>query len=172
VQGVDESNRVNKLYLVPSSGASQLVGDNLSMGANQPRMSGNGQTVIYKSYNWWSPSDENICTEQQSCLFSWNKSTNERTELDFLRYYSVNSDGSMIVGFEEIRYPPMVWDASQGTRYLIDALGSIGLDLTGWSDFQSLTISDDGTKIAGFADNSAGQKRAFLIDIIPECPVF
>ena len=133
------------------------------MGSTQPRMSADGQTVIYQTYD---------CAEHLNCLISWNKNTNEKTEQDFIKYYSITADGRMIIGTEGYTYPYVVWDASQGTRNLVDALDSIGLDLTGWSNFKGLTISDNGTKIAGFGVNPAGHERAFLIDIIPQCPVF
>ena len=62
-----------------------------------------------------------------------------------------------------------IWDAFNGSRNIEDVLSSKGIDVSDWSNFKGLSISDNGSKIAGYATNPEGLVKPFLIDIIPQC---
>lgn len=145
-------------YLMSGSGEPQLV-DGLSFPNG---LSGDGLTVTGEKWN---------CTDgSQMCTASWNANTNEITERGRFRPTDTSYDGSMIVGNGWSDAPGgKVWDAYNGTRNVIDVLTANGIDMTGWSGFNNMNLSDDGNKIAGYATNPQGQVRPFLISITPQC---
>lgn len=148
-------------YLMSASGETQIV-DGVAL-ANG--LSGDGKTVTGEKWN---------CTDGSlMCTVSWNVDTNEVTERGYFRPTDTNYDGSMIVGNGWSDAPGgKIWDAYNGTRNIIDVLTSNGIDMTGWSGFNNMNLSDDGNKIAGYATNPQGQVRPFLISITPQCTGF
>jgi len=154
----------NGSYVVSSNGEPQLI-EGISF-TSSVQVLGNGQNVIAEV-----PS----CTNTQPagsamCAASWNKSANEITEIGYFRPTDASSDGSIVVGNGWSDFPgAKIWDAYNGTRNIEDVLSSKGIDMSGWSAFKGLNISDDGSKVAGYATNPAGQIKPFLIDIIPQC---
>ena len=60
-----------------------------------------------------------------------------------------------------------VWDATNGMRELDQVLSDLGLDLTGWTLTQALSVSVDGQTIVGFGTNPSGFTEAWVA-VIPE----
>ncbi len=148
-------------YLMSDKGGALLV-EGMSFATS---LSGDGQTVV---------GEKRYCTDGSfTCAASWNSNTRELTEIGHFSPTDTNHDGSMIVGNGWGDSPGgRVWDSYNGTRKIIDVLTANGINMTGWSDFKNLNISDDGNKIAGYATNPQGQVRPFLISIIPQCVGF
>ena len=126
----------------------------------------NGQYVLGEDNNC-----NQVAMGQVSiCAALWNTSTHEVTELGYFRPTSVNRDGSLVVGGGWSDQPgAKVWDSLNGTRNLTDVLQQHGVTLTGWSDFKNLAVSPDGNYIAGYALNPAGERKPFVVNIVPEC---
>jgi hypothetical protein len=131
--------------------------------------SANGQVIYGQKRN---------CTEGETagetlCTAIWHADTKKITEIGLFNPHSSTSDGSIITGNGWTdNLGPKVWDSFNGLRDLVDILGNHGIDISNWSDFRHLAISDDGSKIAGFALNPQGINKAFLVNIIPECTGF
>jgi len=129
-------------------------------------ISANGQLILGEKAN---------CTEVTTlganlCTAVWDKDTKEITEIGYFRPTSISRDGTIVTGNGWSDAPgAKVWDLYNGTRDIQDILTANGIDVSGWSGFGSLSVSSDGSKIAGYATNPQGIKRPFLIDIIPEC---
>jgi len=81
----------------------------------------------------------------------------------------VSADGSVVVGVGHTSagLEAFVWDAENGMRSLQVMLTSLGIDLTGWQLTQAVSVSADGSTIAGSALNPAGAAEAFIA-VIPE----
>ncbi len=87
-----------------------------------------------------------------------------------------SGDGSFFVGslFDSTSgFHAMIWDEQGGLRRLQDDLQErFGLTLPGWNLEIAHGISADGTRIAGFGTNPAGQREAFLVILstcYPDC---
>ena len=93
--------------------------------------------------------------------------------LNFLGFnqavYGVSADGSVAVGGDQWSSSSgtaFIWDSTNGTRPLQDYLqNTLGLDLSGWTLYAALGISDDGTKIVGVGINQLGIQEAWYADI-------
>ncbi len=145
-------------YIMTGNGEPQPV-EGISLVSG---LTGDGQTVTGEA--WYCTDGSTMCT------VSWNKNTNEVTEIGYFRPTDTSYDGSMMVGNGWSDAPGgKVWDSYNGTRNIIDVLTANGIDMTGWSGFSNMNLSEDGNKIAGYATNPQGQLRPFLISIVPQC---
>jgi uncharacterized membrane protein len=80
----------------------------------------------------------------------------------------MSGDGKIIVGEIMWTSTAAIWDAQRGIRPLQDDLEQrFGLALPGWSLLMATAISNDGTRIAGYATDPSGQRKAFLV-VLPE----
>jgi hypothetical protein len=129
-------------------------------------LSANGQFVL----------GEAACDSQGKagiCTAVWNTSSQEVQEVGYFRPTGMNQDASLIVGNGWSDIPgAKVWDAFNGVREFAAVLAQHGAESTGWSNFQGLTVSPDGNYIAGFGTNPYGERKPFVVRIIPECRGF
>ena len=83
--------------------------------------------------------------------------------------YGVSADGSIVVGGDQ-------WSSSTGIAWIYDETNGVrnlksvfendyGMDLTGWTLYAALDVSDDGTKFTGVGINPLGQREAWFADI-------
>lgn len=129
----------------------------------------NGQHVLGLSFSCTQFSEGGV----SMCAALWNASNQTVTELGAFSPTDVNRDGSLVVGHGWSDQPgAKVWDSINGTRNLTDVLQQHGVNLTGWSDFKNLAVSPDGNYIAGYALNPAGERKPFVVNIVPECNGF
>lgn len=83
------------------------------------------------------------------------------SDLDFVPV-DLNHHGSVILGANRI------WSADYGTADLFDQLQVVhGLNLSGWTSLQAVSISDDGLTIVGNGVNPDGLQEAWIA-CIPE----
>jgi probable HAF family extracellular repeat protein len=81
--------------------------------------------------------------------------------------YGVSSNGSVIVGWSDGGQgytQACYWDSS-GVHDLRDTLVGLGVDMTGWTLYQAMGVSADGTVIVGYGRNPSGTFEAFRADI-------
>jgi len=98
---------------------------------------------------------------------------NETDDLQFLGMnqpaYGASSDGSIVVGGNQWSSSggiSWIWDETNGVNSLQSLLeNDYGLDLTGWSLYAALDVSDDGTKITGVGLNPLGESEAWFVDL-------
>ena len=77
-----------------------------------------------------------------------------------------SSDGSVVVGFSSSASggEAFIWDSTNGMQNLNTVLTNAGVVLTGYTLLTATDISDDGTKIVGFARGPLGLE-AFLVEL-------
>jgi hypothetical protein len=81
-----------------------------------------------------------------------------------------NSDGSIVVGwtgFGTVMHA-FVWDAAHGVRDLKDVLVAdygLGTALAGWTLYEAVDVSADGTVIVGHGSDPAGVPQAWIVDL-------
>jgi len=111
-------------------------------------ISGDG-SVIYGTSELSGGTDEHAVR--------WVGGSTEAESLSFgARVNATNHDGSVIAGrLFVFNSGPFIWDATNGTRELFDALEDAGADLTGWSDEFVEGISADGRTFVGYATHNA-----------------
>jgi uncharacterized membrane protein len=82
---------------------------------------------------------------------------------------AVSGDGSVIVGYGNSAsgVEAFIWDETNGMRELDQVLINLGVDLTGWSLYEALGISADGTRIVGYGNHTGFGQEAWIA-IIPE----
>jgi probable HAF family extracellular repeat protein len=94
------------------------------------------------------------------------------------RARGASGDGAVVVGRGTVGFTPtfaederaFIWDAAHGMRSLQEVLVNefgMGQALTGWTLNAALEISPDGRFIAGYGQNPAGQREAWLV-AVPE----
>jgi probable HAF family extracellular repeat protein len=77
----------------------------------------------------------------------------------------VSGDGSVVVGNSWV-VGGFIWDATNGTRLLSDALvADYGLDLGGWRLDGVSAISDDGRILVGGGRNPQGQNEIWMVTV-------
>jgi probable HAF family extracellular repeat protein len=88
--------------------------------------------------------------------------------------YDVSADGNTIVGAGNLvpgggsPNTAWVWDPVNGMQNLHTLLTQrYGVNLDGWTLYTANGISDDGTTVAGYGKNAAGEVQAFVA-VIPE----
>jgi probable HAF family extracellular repeat protein len=79
----------------------------------------------------------------------------------------VSADGSIVVGVDissnnAAGDEPFVWDATNGMRSFASALTTSGINLAGWNFDGSISISGDGTTLAGTGTHN-GVSEAWLV---------
>lgn len=110
--------------------------------------------------------DFGYCVTDEGVL--WNVNTNTKTVIEGMNYpEAFSADAGLVVGNYAAQMK--IWDAQNGTRNLTQVLENHGVDLSGWSNTKVTDISEDGSKIVGIGENSNGDIRAFIVNIIPEC---
>ena len=97
----------------------------------------------------------------------------ETTGLQFLGInqaaYAASADGSIVIGGDQ-------WSPSGGIAWIYDETNGVrnmktvfendyGLDLTGWTLYAALDISDDGKKFTGVGINPDGLTEAWYVDV-------
>jgi hypothetical protein len=82
------------------------------------------------------------------------------------RAHGASLGGRVVVGADD-NAGAFVWNPSHGARLLKDVLISEGVDMTGWTLFDALDVSNDGTKISGNASFNGGIPVPFLAVIAP-----
>jgi len=81
-----------------------------------------------------------------------------------------NADGSIVVGwtgFGTITHA-FIWDAAHGVRDLKDVLVAdygLGAALTGWTLYEAVDVSADGTVIVGHGTDPGGMPQAWIVDL-------
>ncbi len=92
----------------------------------------------------------------------WGGSTKAQSLSFGTRVHATNHDGSVIAGrLFVFNSGPFIWDATNGTRELFEALAEAGADLSGWSDEFVEGISADGRTCVGYATHD-GVTEAFI----------
>jgi probable HAF family extracellular repeat protein len=87
--------------------------------------------------------------------------------------YDVSADGNTVVGAGNLPvggspHSAWLWDPVHGMQNLHTLLTQqYGLDLDGWTLYSATGVSDDGTTIAGYGKNPAGEVQGFLA-VVPE----
>jgi uncharacterized membrane protein len=91
-----------------------------------------------------------------------------------LRPSAMSGDGSVIVGqaiFDGTVHRAAIWDPSHGTRTLADVLTLQGADLAGWTLFNVVDITPDGSKIIGGGFSADRRFAAWYAEfVVPEPP--
>lgn len=83
--------------------------------------------------------------------------------------YAASADGSVVVGGDQ--WSPSggiswIWDETNGMRVLKDVLqNDYGMDLTDWTLYAALGISDDGMVITGVGTNPMGVQEAWVANL-------
>ncbi|MDJ0728996.1 MAG: PEP-CTERM sorting domain-containing protein [Crocosphaera sp.] len=87
----------------------------------------------------------------------------------FSRAAAVSADGSVIVGRSESAsgLEPFIWNETQGIQSLLDVFARQGIDVSDWSNWDPLSISDDGLTIVGSATNPEGNPEAWIAQLDP-----
>jgi uncharacterized membrane protein len=81
-----------------------------------------------------------------------------------------SADGSIVVGwtgFSTITHA-FLWDAAHGVRDLNDVLVTdygLGATLAGWTLYEAVDVSADGTVIVGHGTDPAGVPQAWIVDL-------
>jgi probable HAF family extracellular repeat protein len=97
---------------------------------------------------------------------------------DFVRVLDVNQDGTILIG--EVGNSPtgfgaqyaVLWTRQDGFRYLQDvATQDLGIELGDWRLASASGISPDGRWIVGAAENSLGNREAFLLHVPEASPL-
>jgi uncharacterized membrane protein len=88
------------------------------------------------------------------------------------RAFDVSADGSVIVGNSwgagEDVSSATIWNEIHGLRALKDVLETdYNLDLTGWSLYGALAVSDDGMAITGYGVNPSGVRESWYANLRP-----
>lgn len=82
----------------------------------------------------------------------------------------VSSDGGVIIGYssygEAREY--FVWMASTGIQKLRDVLAADFIDVSAWTDFKALDLSDDGSTVVGVGTNPEGNSEAWVVRLPSE----
>lgn len=86
------------------------------------------------------------------------------------RAQGVSADGSIVVGmsYSATGNEAFIWDEEHGMRELDVLLTSLGVDLNGWTLVEAMTISDDGSIVAGYGVNPVTRQEEAWIAVIPE----
>ncbi|MFN0008423.1 MAG: hypothetical protein ACKVXR_10995 [Planctomycetota bacterium] len=89
-----------------------------------------------------------------------------------------NADGSIVVGwtgFGTVTHA-FLWDAAHGVRDLKDVLVAdygLGTTLAGWTLYEAVDVSADGTVIVGHGSDPGGVPQAWIVDLgsVPFSPM-
>jgi hypothetical protein len=73
---------------------------------------------------------------------------------------AANSNASVIIGTSF--QASWIWDATNGTRLLLDVLKDLGADVTKWTELRVHGISSDGTVIVGGGFNGEAAIQGFI----------
>ena len=90
----------------------------------------------------------------------------------------VSADGSIIVG-SSLGVPqsdrrPAIWDAVNGSRYLVDVLVNelnLGNAMAGWKLNIAKGISGDGRSVIGYGTNPQGNTEGWIAYLGPSAPI-
>jgi hypothetical protein len=82
---------------------------------------------------------------------------------------SLSGDGTKVIGYNQTT--SYIWDETNGVRDLKNILTQNGVNVGNWPTLRVSDISEDGLKITGWATNTNGKGKAFLMEVIPECNV-
>lgn len=87
----------------------------------------------------------------------------------------VDATGRVIVGYAPIGVQPwnnaFVWTDVHGLLRLSDVLEGIGAELDGWQLIAAVSVSHDGTAIAGFGFNPEGDVESFIARVPALCVI-
>lgn len=98
--------------------------------------------------------------------------TNGLTEIncsDEFNLVGFSGDGAKVVGYDDTT--SYIWDETSGVRDLKNILSQNGVNTGNWPTLRASDISEDGLKITGWAINTSGKGKAFLMEVVPECNV-
>ncbi|MDJ0843814.1 PEP-CTERM sorting domain-containing protein [Crocosphaera sp.] len=93
----------------------------------------------------------------------------------FSRAAAVSANGSVIVGRSQsaLGLEPFIWTETLGMQSLLDVFARQGIEVSDWSNWDPLSISDDGLTIVGSATNPDGNPEAWIaqldeLETVPE----